>query len=252
MKRIVMQGREVFYRDIFTDPDAPVIIAVHGIGLSSDIFSPLAEELKHFYRIISVDLPNFGASDKSSEYATIEDYASFLSDFIACIKISPQILIGNSFGCQIVLEYLARKNQQKNDCLGVTLIGPTVDKYQRSIGQQVLKFGQNIFAEAISRRYAKVLRDYYRANISASLRAIRSSVLYQTEDTIQRIGIPVLIIRGQNDPLVSAKWTETLRSDSREAQLEEVPDAAHLALLSHAHKTAKIIDLFLHKATRKE
>lgn len=52
-------------------PDAPVVILVHGVVVSSSYMMPTAELLAPNYRVYAPDLPGYGKSDKPKTHAGI-------------------------------------------------------------------------------------------------------------------------------------------------------------------------------------
>ena len=56
---------------VWGNDNSPVIICLHGLGDSSLSFIEVAEELKKEYKIISIDLPGHGKSEK---FTTEEEY----------------------------------------------------------------------------------------------------------------------------------------------------------------------------------
>nr|ABP47316.1 alpha/beta hydrolase fold protein [Mycolicibacterium gilvum PYR-GCK] len=64
-----VDGHQVFYREA-GDPDAPVIVLLHGFPTSSFMFRNLIPELADRYRVIAPDYLGFGYSDAP----TVEDF----------------------------------------------------------------------------------------------------------------------------------------------------------------------------------
>ncbi|PLS81750.1 hypothetical protein CYG49_01220 [Candidatus Saccharibacteria bacterium] len=240
---VYINGIKLHYRDTGGLGEKPVIVMVHGIGLSSGNFRALNEVLESTHRVISVDLPHFGSSKTSDSLFSIEQYAQLLLAFLEEIRVRPVALLGNSFGCQIVLDAFLRAKRPIAET--AILIGPTVNKGERSLRRQLLRFVQNMALEKKSGKYVSVLIDYLRANPKASYMAMRSSLAYKTEETVGRLKVPILLIRGRKDPFVPNEWVEELAKLSSEANIVEVPKAAHLAHLSHPVDIAAVIRAFL-------
>ena len=54
-----VDGIDVFYRESPVVPDAPVMMHLHGFGLSGRYLLPTAEQLRHEYHTLVPDLPGF-------------------------------------------------------------------------------------------------------------------------------------------------------------------------------------------------
>jgi pimeloyl-ACP methyl ester carboxylesterase len=78
--------------------DGPTVLLLHGLGHSTHgwrkVIHPLASA---GYRIMAVDLPGFGFSDKPGGY-TLESYVQFVRDWLDLHCIERAALVGNSMG----------------------------------------------------------------------------------------------------------------------------------------------------------
>ena len=65
------------------------------------------------------------------------------------------------------------------------------------------------------------------------------------EETLARVTVPTLVVRGVHDPLVSQEWAEEVARIARADRLVVVPDAGHAAHHSAADVVAREIRPFL-------
>jgi pimeloyl-ACP methyl ester carboxylesterase len=65
-KRIEADGVRVFYREA-GDPNAPVVLLLHGFPASSFQYRELIPRLADRYRVIAPDLPGFGFTEIPAE-----------------------------------------------------------------------------------------------------------------------------------------------------------------------------------------
>ena len=80
------------------------IILLHGLGASIERWSELWPLLKN-YNVVIPDLIGFGYSDKPLIEYTVDLFIKFLEELFDKLKIKNPIIIGSSFGGQLVLEY---------------------------------------------------------------------------------------------------------------------------------------------------
>ncbi|HZA20122.1 MAG TPA: alpha/beta hydrolase, partial [Actinomycetota bacterium] len=59
------------------------------------------------------------------------------------------------------------------------------------------------------------------------------------------IDVPVLIVRGGRDPIVSQGWAERLTSALPDGRLAVVPGAAHATNFNSADQVVRIVEEFL-------
>jgi pimeloyl-ACP methyl ester carboxylesterase len=88
----------------------PTILLLHGWGDTHTTFGALTRDLATSYTIILLDLPGFGGSQAPSEAWGLDDFADFVSKFLA--KIDSQdvfAVVGHSNGGAIAIRGLATK-----------------------------------------------------------------------------------------------------------------------------------------------
>jgi pimeloyl-ACP methyl ester carboxylesterase len=81
------------------------VLLLHGWGGSSGSMRPILNLLKDRFQVINIDLPGFGRTNLPKSFS-IEDYASFIKDFLSALGIDRADLVTHSFGGRIAI-YLA-------------------------------------------------------------------------------------------------------------------------------------------------
>jgi pimeloyl-ACP methyl ester carboxylesterase len=106
---IDIKGQLASYFELGSSLSSPTILILHGWGLSAYVYLKLAGLLVEAgFRIIVVDLPDFGFSFSPNEKWYFEDYADFISDFICQVVKKKVTVLGHSFGGGIGLALAAR------------------------------------------------------------------------------------------------------------------------------------------------
>jgi pimeloyl-ACP methyl ester carboxylesterase len=102
----------------------PAVIAVHGLGATKGSFLPTVAALSGQFRMIAVDLPGFGDSDKpiGARYDA-RYFAGVIVDLLDAVKLDRAHLIGNSLGGRIALE-VGLQHPERVDRLG--LLAPSL------------------------------------------------------------------------------------------------------------------------------
>ncbi len=87
----------------------PAVLAVHGLGATKGSFLPTVVALAGRFRVIAVDLPGFGDSDKpiGASYDA-RFFAAAGIDLLDALALERVHLIGNSLGGRIALEIALR------------------------------------------------------------------------------------------------------------------------------------------------
>ncbi len=105
--RVKAAGLETFYIEAGL-PDAPPVVLLHGLGATSASFLTTLWDLSRDYRVIAVDLPGFGESDKPVRRLRPEFFATWLLAFLDAVGLERAHLVGNSMGGRVALELALR------------------------------------------------------------------------------------------------------------------------------------------------
>lgn len=100
---ITVDGTGIRYRS--TGVGRPVLM-IHGIGQSLEDFTEQHELLSTRHRVVSLDLPGFGYSQRLSGPATLAKLAGILPAFLDALGITdPVPVVGNSLGGAIAMTF---------------------------------------------------------------------------------------------------------------------------------------------------
>ncbi|KAL3484378.1 Alpha/Beta hydrolase protein [Aspergillus germanicus] len=107
------------------NPTGPLIVLLHGLGGSTETFTPLLPHLRpETYRLVCVDLEGLGKTSLSSPDVTlsITRYVDDLESLVAFLQSTeePIMLIGHSLGGIIATHYAARHSERVK---GLALLG---------------------------------------------------------------------------------------------------------------------------------
>jgi len=103
-------------------------VLVHGIGVSSRYFHPLATELANSGEVFLIDLAGYGAVPNPKRDVPIQLHADVLGNLLQRAGVENPVLVGHSMGTQVVSQ-LASDAPQSSDRL--VLIAPTVNPPDR-------------------------------------------------------------------------------------------------------------------------
>src|SRR5437764_14984060 len=89
-------------------PARPALVLVHGVGLSYRYLMPYAALLAEHFRVFVPDQPGFGRSHKPRRVLPLPELADWLADWMEAVGLEQAALMGNSFGCQVVVNLAVR------------------------------------------------------------------------------------------------------------------------------------------------
>jgi pimeloyl-ACP methyl ester carboxylesterase len=218
----------------------PPIVLVHGLGTSSRYMVPTARRLLNDFPVYAPDLPGFGYSSKPKGSLDIGELADVLANWMTAVGLSSAAMVGNSVGCQVIAEFGIRHKGRLN---AAVLQGPTMDATDRSPAGQFIRFLTDLPREKLP-EYAINAHDYWRAGIRRLLQTFQIALRDRIEDKLPRLAIPVLVMRGTNDPIVSDAWVRLLTDLLPNGRLVSTR-GAHTPNFSEPDSFAAVIRAFL-------
>jgi 2-hydroxy-6-oxonona-2,4-dienedioate hydrolase len=217
------------------------IVLVHGIGVASRFMVPTAEVLAPYHRVYAPDLPGFGKSSKPAHVLNVAELADALAGWTRAIGLASAIFLGNSFGCQIVVELALRYPQLLER---LVLQGPTMDPQARTAWRQIARLLRNSHHEPVSHGFISA-REYPRCGLRRLMKTFRYALDDRIEEKLPRVRVPVLVVRGSKDPIVPQRWAEETVRLLPMGKLAVVPNAPHTVVYDAPLKLASVVEPFL-------
>ena len=217
------------------------IVLVHGIGVASRFMVPAAEVLAPYHRVYAPDLPGFGESDKPAHILNVVELTDALADWTRAIGVGSAAFLGNSFGCQIVVDLAVRYPELVER---VVLQGPTMDPKARTAWQQITRLLRNSRREPLSHGLISA-REYPRCGLLRLLKTFRYALEDHIEEKLPHMRVPALVVRGSKDPIVPQPWAEEVAKLVPMGELAIVPNAPHTVVYDAPLELARVVLPFL-------
>lgn len=221
--------------------DAPVLVLVHGVGMSSRYMMPLAIQLADSFHVYAVDFPGHGRSDKPGHVLQLPELTEVLEGWLQAMQLDRVAMLGNSFGCQMIVEFARRYPQRVGRAV---LQGPTVDPRSRSFLRLLLRAAWCAWWERKSLGWV-LIRDYAVCGPVRWVKTLRIAIDDRVEDKLPEVKAPVLVVRGAHDATVSQPWAQRVAQLLPDARLVVIPDAAHAIIYSQPRELAEVVAGFL-------
>ena len=253
-ERTVASGELKLAYQEWGDPGSPVILALHGFGVSGHMFDEFAERVKDRYHLIALDQRGHGDSD----WAPDGDYSrdAFVGDLERVAEglgLDRFILMGHSMGGLNAVEYTVR-HPERVEALVLVDVGPEaakegVDNIVRfTRGPDELEFDEFVrrAMQFNPRRTEENIRERMRHRLRPSEGgkwtwkfdrrfregngAIKVGSELSNDEMWQRfrsVSVPVLIVRGLESDVLSQDVAQRAATEMRCARLIAVPGAGH-------------------------
>lgn len=250
MDTIKIKGISLHYELYKQDEMKPVLVLLHGFLSSSFSFRRLIPFLTKDYTILSVDLPPFGKSDKSTRFTySYSNIAFVISDLIRSFHFSKVNLVGHSMGGQICL-YIAKQTPNLVDKLVLLCSSGYMKKMPKSLiyssylpyfhfivkkklaKQGVLHNLQNVVHnhDLIDQEMIDGYTEPFLDNriFMGLTKMIRHREGDLTSEELKQIKLPALLIWGEKDRVVPISVGRKLHQDLPNSTFVSIKNTGHL------------------------
>ncbi|MET4158098.1 alpha/beta hydrolase [Agromyces sp. PvR057] len=273
--RLDVDGTETSWWE-YGPADAPVLVLVHGFRGDHHGLEPVVAQLPGF-RIISPDLPGFGASGTFASGAhDLDAYTEWLGAFIRAVGIDgPYTLLGHSFGSIVTSAAVARGLAPERLILVNPIGAPALEGprgvmtrlavlYYRAAaalperpGFALLRNGAivRVMSVTMAKTKSKALRrwihDQHDTYFSAFgtrdsvLEGFTTSVSHDVSEVAADIHVPTLLIAAERDDVTPLSAQHRLVTLFPDARLEVIPEVGHLIHYETPSAAAAMILAFL-------
>ena len=243
----------------------PAIVLLHGFLEDSSIFLPFQKALSSRFQVVLIDLPGHGKSGTQGYVNSMDAMADVVNSVLLELKIASCVLIGHSMGGYVALAF-AERYASKLEGFGLFHSTAVDDSSQKKIDRErTIKLVMRnsgtyidaaipaLFAEANKSRFQheiaqliEAAKTYTPQGIVANIRGMmgrpdRSNVLRDTQ-------LPVLIIQGAEDPIISAETIRQQATLSSQITCHEIPNIGHMGYLEAPDICMDFIGKFAERA----
>lgn len=223
-------------------PGARPVLLLHGVGTTTRYHRPVLHALRGRLPAVAVELPGIGSSSSDDIPNSVAGQADVVAEWLRTTGRRPLVVAGNSMGAQTAVELAVRHPDLAER---VVLLGPTVDRRSRNLPQQIVKLAVDATRERPI-LLAITVTDTFLTRRRAVNRYLRAALDHRVEERIAQVRAPVLVVRGERDPLVPRRWAQHLADAAPRGRFHEVPGAAHAV---HHGRPEAVADLLVEVAT---
>lgn len=274
-----VDGRRVRVR-VDGDADKPPVLLVHGIGRSLEDWNPQYERLSADYRVIAVDVPGFGFSDRPEGPITLSAFANGVLGTIDVLgEQRPLHIVGNSLGGAIAMQVLAQRPERVASLalinsagfgsevtvllriLAMPVIGPLASRRTTRATATMLEracYADTALAsrERIDRAMAIAGKPHHGAVMLATAvelataRGVKAGWRRQLAAFAALHPRPTMVMWGDQDKVLPAHHLEEARRVLPHAETHLLPGIGHMPQIECPDEFAALLLPFLDRASR--
>lgn len=239
------------------------IIFIHGFPFDHTLWNNVINELKDEYYCISYDIRGFGDSEFNTGQYTMESYTEDLENVISGLKLDKPIICGFSMGGYIALRTNEKlKGNYKALILANTTTSSDNDgaKLKRAAAisnidtKGIEPFLDKFFSVAFSEDFIKKeplkleeikakIMNFNPIGIKGGLLAMVTRT--DTTQSLKEIDIPVLLITGENDKIISPDIMGQMANRIKNSTLVCLSDSGHMGMVENPDEINRAIRRFL-------
>jgi pimeloyl-ACP methyl ester carboxylesterase len=262
--------------------DAPVVVALHGLGASNASMLPTVWDLATDYHVVAPDLPGFGVADKPIAPYSAEWFGGWLEGFCDALGLDRFFLLGNSLGGRIAIE---GGLQMPDRVRGLVLLTPSpafrklrqfvpiVRLLRPELGVVPLPLGHNAAVAGLRKLFAtpdRLLPSWYEAAADEFLRvmseprgriaffaAMRQIYLEEAFgargfwERLPGLRPPALFVWGDRDRLVPHGFARHVVQALPDCQSVVLEDCGHVPQFELPGETHELVRSFLTRSAER-
>ena len=258
---------KTYYRTNTFKTDRPTLVFIHGVSGSSSAWLPYEKIFENTYNVLTYDIRGHGKSKKFRNYYDYEinNFVEDLHDLITHLNIKEFILISNSFGSLIAIEYI---KSYRHELKAVVFTSPEVYLGTGLMG----KILQTVFKIMISvinlfpfnpRPRGHVdynkhlgstdwdikrnLADMINTTPRVHFYTLRHSLPISPDYSLESINIPTLIIHGEKDTMVPLKNALLMKNQVKNSEFKSIANIDHNTVHNAVKEMSEAIESFIQK-----
>jgi len=253
-----------------------VVLLVHGLASNAGFWRYNIPELSKYFRVIAVDLPGYGKSDKGNYSYKMTFFANSLKQLLDELQIDKVNFVGHSMGGQIGIWFSILYPDRINKLVLASSAG--IEKFNRGEGEWLksvvtIKSVKSTNEEGVRRNLSNNFYNW-RSELEwmveervrmakakdfdffarAVTRSVAGMIDEPTSDKLSQINSPVLIIYGEKDglipnPYLHPGFTSNVfkvgQQKIKNSILYEIKDCGHMIMMERPDEFNKVVINFL-------
>ncbi len=253
-----------------------VVLLLHGIGRTLEDWSENMVALGESHRVFAPDFPGCGFSDKPVLPYTTPFLAGFVRDFLRALNLERVVLVGNSMGGGISLEFAAQfpelleglvlvapagmgqKGAQFLGLCSIPVFGEVISRPSRVGSKRALEL---LFADRKMMTPARAERDFELSSQPGATRAFLKMLRFMANrhgakpafynrslENASNVRVPTLVVWGVQDHILPVEYAPVAERVIPGSRLQVYDPCGHFPMLERAQEFNALLLEFLQNA----
>jgi len=265
MPLVTLNSMSMYYRE---EGDGFPVVLMNGLGSDHRGWSQQIEALRTRFRCIAFDNRDVGRSDRAQAPYNIADMAGDARELLDKLGVAEAHFVGFSMGAAIAQEFVLAHPERvrslvlmnaytSSDPRGAALFSGwkllrrnlTLEEYYRATFPWVYTHQEYRIPGLIDRTVQALTQDPLAQEADAFCRQVDATLTFFSEDRLDRIAAPTLLIFGEDDLLTPLRFAKVLAERIPHAELHVIPGTGHGLLWTRAAEVNSMLVSFLEKHT---
>jgi len=260
-------NNEIYYRINEFKPDRKTLVFIHGVSGSSSAWLPYEKIFENKYNVLTYDIRGHGLSKKYPSYSDYEvkKFAEDLNNLISYLNLKKIVLISNSFGGLIHLEYLKMHGENVfanvftspevylNTGFSAKIFRPILSLFK--IILKTLPFNPKPRGHVDYSKHknstdwdiSRNLADMKNTGLRAHFYTLKQSMNVKQEYNLEKINVPTLIIHGEKDTMVPLKNALNFSKNITNSKFINIKNIDHNTVHNAVKEMTQAIESFVEK-----
>ena len=251
-RRLTVKGVSLAYEEAGA---GRALVCVHGNFASRRWFTDVLARPPGGWRVLALDLPNFGASDPMPGPISIGAYARYLQGFVDALGLARPVLLGHSLGGAVVQVLAARSSRLAAGLVLVASAPPNgiVTPSERYAMLPLLRGNPQLMRQALAATMPTRTPPYFEALVKDAL-AMGSAAFTDNARALERYDVsgslggvlaPVLAVGGDRDYLIAAAMVRATAAAFAAGSSLLLPNVGHSPQIEAPEVFGRAIETFL-------
>lgn len=229
------------------------ILLLHGWGDSLATFKQLQTTLAKSYGVISLDLPGFGASQAPKAVWNLNDYATFLSNFLQKIDNSlVYAVVAHSNGGALAIVGISQHKLVADKLVLLAASGIRDRQNMRRFITKIVAKAGKLLTFWLPEHHKQRLRKKLYGTVGSDMlvaphlvETFKQTVRQDVQADATHLTIPTLLIYGADDTATPPEYGRTYQRLIKGSRLEIVDGAEHFVHHDRPEQVEQLIEGFL-------